>query len=89
MVCVDLGTRKITRMNFSRIVVLPKTWVNQNRIATAGAVSCTMNEAGDLVLSPVNSENERMNPKALERRAELAGIPSAPVPPNAITKGTS
>jgi len=87
MVCVDLGSRKVTRMNFSRIVVLPKIWVNHHRIESVASVSCIMNEAGDLVLSPMNPENERSTTKALER-AELAGRP-APVPPYATTKGAS
>lgn len=52
MATLDFGTRLVRRMNYNRVVSLPKPWLRERGIAEGGAVRCVMNEAGDLVLSP-------------------------------------
>ena len=52
MATLDFGTRLVRRMNYNRVVSLPKAWLRHRGLEDAGAVRCVMNEAGDLVLSP-------------------------------------
>jgi len=52
MATLDFGTRLVRRMNYNRVVSLPKAWLRDRGLEDAGAVRCVMNEAGDLVLSP-------------------------------------
>ena len=52
MATLDFGTRLVRRMNYTRVVSLPKAWLRDRGLEDSGAVQCVMNEAGDLVLSP-------------------------------------
>ena len=80
MVCsIDLGLRKIARMNVSRFIVLPKVWINHHHLEMPASVSCRMTRTGDLLLSPVIPAKECQNTAALEQ-AELAGTPAPEVP---------
>ncbi len=49
---LDLGTRKVSRMNFSNIVTLPKTFT-QNCLGDNLEVQMTMLPDGCLKLTPV------------------------------------
>ena len=56
---LDLGTRKISRMNFSYIVTLPKIFVrNSLNGKIADAVQITMLEDGSLKLVPTHEKDE-------------------------------
>ena len=60
---LDLGTRKISRMNFSYIVTLPKIFVrNSLNGKIANAVQITMLENGCLKLTPLLDENGKNEP---------------------------
>jgi len=56
---LDLGTRKISRMNFSYIVTIPKIFV-QNALngETAKIVRMTMLEDGSLKITPIREKTE-------------------------------
>ena len=56
---LDLGTRKISRMNFSYIVTLPKIFVrNSLNGKITNAVQITMLEDGSLKLAPIHEKDE-------------------------------
>ena len=56
---LDLGTRKISRMNFSYIITLPKIFVrNALNGKITKAVRITMLEDGCLKLAPVHEKDE-------------------------------
>ena len=52
---LDLGERKVSRMNFSNIVTLPKTFTQNSLCGENMAVKMTMLEDGCLKLTPVCS----------------------------------
>ena len=56
---LDLGTRKISRMNFSYIVTIPKIFV-QNALngETTKMVKMTMLEDGSLKITPIREKTE-------------------------------
>ncbi len=56
---LDLGTRKISRMNFSYIVTIPKIFV-QNTLngGMTKTVKMTMLEDGSLKIAPVREKDE-------------------------------
>lgn len=56
---LDLGTRKISRMNFSYIVTIPKIFV-QNTLngGITKMVKMTMLEDGSLKITPVREKDE-------------------------------
>lgn len=49
---LDLGTRKVSSMNFSKIVTLPKTFT-ENFLGENMEVSMTLSTDGKLTLVPV------------------------------------
>ena len=49
---LDLGTRKVSNMNFSKIVTLPKTFT-ENFLGEDMKVRITMSQDGSLTLTPV------------------------------------
>jgi len=56
---LDLGTRKISRMNFSYIVTLPKIFVqNSMNGKIANTVQITMLKDGSLKLAPIHEKDE-------------------------------
>jgi hypothetical protein len=54
---IDLGERKISKMNFSYIVTLPKCFVN-SPFGTVTKVKRTMLEDGSLNLTPVRQNGD-------------------------------
>ena len=55
---LDLGERKISRMNFSYIVTIPKIFVKNSPFGEIRMVRITMLEDGCLMLSPVREKDE-------------------------------
>ena len=55
---LDLGERKISRMNFSYIVTLPKIFVRNTPYGEIRTVRITMLKDGSLKLTPVRSKDE-------------------------------
>jgi len=55
---LELGTRKVSRMNFSNIVTLPKTFT-QNCLGENMEVKMTMSQDGRLTLTPVCKTKEK------------------------------
>ena len=55
---LDLGKRKVSRMNFSFIVTLPKRFVRNTPYGEIREVSLTMLEDGCLKLTPIHNQNE-------------------------------
>jgi hypothetical protein len=49
---LDLGTRKVSNMNFSKIVTLPKTFT-ENFLGEKMEVKMTLTRDGELTLVPV------------------------------------
>lgn len=49
---LDLGVRKVSNMNFSKVVTLPKTFT-QNCLGESMEVQMTMSPDGRLTLTPV------------------------------------
>jgi hypothetical protein len=54
---VELGTRKISKMNFSYIVTLPKCFVN-SPFGAVTKVKRTMLEDGSLLLTPIRQNSD-------------------------------
>ena len=54
---LDLGTRKVSSMNFSKIVTLPKTFT-QNYLGESMEVSMSMSHDGKLTLTPIKTKKE-------------------------------
>ena len=56
---LDLGTRKISRMNFSYIVTIPKIFVqNTMNGESTRKVRMTMLEDGSLKITPIHEKTE-------------------------------
>jgi len=56
---LDLGTRKVSNMNFSKIVTLPKTFT-ENYLSKDMVVQMTMSNDGKLTLTPIiNKKGDR------------------------------
>lgn len=55
---LDLGVRKVSSMNFSKVVTLPKTFT-QNCLSDNMEVQMTMSPDGRLTLTPVSNSKER------------------------------
>jgi hypothetical protein len=51
---LDLGTRKVSNMNFSKIVTLPKTFT-ENFLGDNMEVKMTLTGDGNLILMPIKS----------------------------------
>ena len=54
---LDLGTRKVSNMNFSMIVTLPKPFT-QNYLGESMEVSMSMSHDGKLTLTPIKTKKE-------------------------------
>ena len=54
---LNLGIRKVSTMNFSRIVTLPKTFTD-NFLDKGMGVQMTMAKDGKLTLTPIKGGNE-------------------------------
>lgn len=52
---LDLGTRKVSSMNFSKIVTLPKTFT-ENYLSKDMVVQLTMSNDGKLTLTPITNK---------------------------------
>ena len=55
---LELGERKVSRMNFSDVVTLPKTFT-KNCLSGNKMVKMTMNPDGSLTLRPIKSEDKK------------------------------
>lgn len=49
---LDLGTRKVSTMNFSKVVTLPKTFT-ENYLSENMEVNVSMTQEGRLILTPI------------------------------------
>ncbi len=54
---LNLGTRKVSDMNFSKIVTLPKTFT-QNYLGKNKEVEMTLSPDGKLTLTPISKVKE-------------------------------
>ncbi len=54
---LNLGIRKVSDMNFSKIVTLPKTFT-QNYLGKNKEVEMTMSQDGKLTLTPISKSKE-------------------------------
>ena len=54
---LELGIRKVSTMNFSKVVTLPKTFT-QNYLSKTMKVSMSMSHDGQLTLTPINESEE-------------------------------
>ncbi|MDG7050796.1 MAG: hypothetical protein JRZ94_06305 [Nitrososphaerota archaeon] len=54
---IDFGERKISKMNFSHIVTIPKIFVQSTPYERITTVRITMLEDGCLKLTPVRAKN--------------------------------
>jgi len=54
---LDLGTRKVSNMNFSKVVTLPKPFT-QNYLGDNMEVSMSMTHDGKLMLTPIKTKKE-------------------------------
>ena len=55
---LDLGTRKVSNMNFSKIVTLPKTFT-ENFLGEDMEVKMTMSQEGSLTLTPIKTREDK------------------------------
>lgn len=55
---LDLGTRKVSNMNFSKIVTLPKTFT-ENFLGENMEVKMTMSHDGNLILTPIKTQEDK------------------------------
>jgi len=53
---LDLGVRKVSNMNFSKVVTLPKTFTD-NWLSEEKQVRMTLSSDGKLILTPVRKED--------------------------------
>ena len=67
MATLDFGVRPVRKVNYNRVVSLPKPWLRDKGMEDHGSICCFMNEAGDLVLSPVKETNGGKKGRDLER----------------------
>lgn len=54
---IELGTRKVSTMNFSKVVTLPKPFT-QNYLGKDMKVSMSMSHDGRLTLTPIKTKKE-------------------------------
>ena len=54
---LDLGTRKISKMNFSYIVTIPKIFVKNSPFGETRMVKIIMLEDGSLKIIPIRENN--------------------------------
>ena len=54
----DFGKRKVTAMNYTRYIALPKDWLRFVRLDTGGEVIIGLTEDGNLLIKPVKREDE-------------------------------
>lgn len=61
---LDLGERKVSHMNFSKVVTLPKAF-SDNYLDKEMTVRMSMTHDGKLVLTPVSAEEKKKGGKAV------------------------
>lgn len=54
---LDLGTRKVSAMNFSKVVTLPKPFT-ENFLGDSMEVRVSMTNEGSLILTPIKEEEK-------------------------------
>ena len=54
---IKLGTRAIRKMNYTRMVSLPKVWLENVELEVRDLIEMEMNEKGELILRKVVNEN--------------------------------
>jgi virulence-associated protein VagC len=54
---LDLGTRKVSTMNFSKVVTLPKPFT-ENFLGENMEVQVSMTQEGSLILTPIKKEGK-------------------------------
>jgi hypothetical protein len=54
----DLGERKVSKMNFSHIVTLPKSFIQNSPYGKITSVRMTMLKDGSLKLTPIRQKDE-------------------------------
>lgn len=87
MATLNFGVRPVRKVNYNRVVSLPKPWLRDKGLEDHGAISCFMNEAGDLVLSPAKQTDDEKKSGDLGR---TGGKPRpAPEHPDAVTTEAS
>jgi len=52
---LDLGKRKVSTMNFSKVVTLPKTFT-ENYLSKNMEVNVSMSQDGRLILTPIKTK---------------------------------
>ena len=57
---LDLGTRKVSTMNFSKVVTLPKPFT-QNYLGDTMEVQMSMSHDGILTLTPIKTKKVKTN----------------------------
>ena len=58
---IDLGTRKICKVNYSMTISLPKVWAENAKIKENDFVHLSMNKERFLIVKPVRKdENEKI-----------------------------
>jgi hypothetical protein len=55
---IDLGDRKVSKMNFSHIVTLPKRFIRNSPYGQITTVRMTLLKDGSLKLTPIRQKNE-------------------------------
>ena len=55
---LDLGERKVSKMNFSHIVTLPKSFIRNSPYGKITVVRMTMLKDGSLKLTPIRQKDE-------------------------------
>lgn len=55
---LDLGDRKVSKMNFSHIVTLPKSFIQNSPYGKITLVRMTLLKDGSLKLTPVRQKDE-------------------------------
>lgn len=55
---LDLGTRKVSTMNFSKVVTLPKPFT-ENFLGDSMEVRVSMTKEGSLILTPIKGEEKQ------------------------------
>lgn len=54
----DFGKRKVTAMNYTRYIALPKDWLRFVRLDAGDEVIIGLTEDGNLLIKPVKGEDE-------------------------------
>ena len=88
MATLDFGVRPIRRIDYNRVISLPKDWLRDKGIEGRGLIACRMKESGNAGLSAIPPAEEEVKHRDLER-TEIAGRPTAPTPTIAVNEGAT